>query len=149
MRKPLKKLPKPVPQEVTIRRVGHDDPVEVVQPDELARRKEEAEWQRWRRTHGYDVWGEHRLLALQLGDTITVPRYSIDIWWFVRDVNGIDRTITAGTFIFDQVRERSFPFEMVEVLDLSESHDINEATWWWNRLRAVLPARQKPADRAA
>jgi len=29
----------------------------------------------------------------------------------VRDVNGIERTITAGTLIFDQPRERSFPFD--------------------------------------
>lgn len=40
---------------------------------------------------------------------ITVPNYTGELWWFVRDVNGIERTITAGTLIFDQPRERTFP----------------------------------------
>ncbi len=59
---------------------------EVIAPDELTRRKEEAEWQRYRRAHGLDVRNEHERLALRLGDPITVPSYTGDLWWFVRDV---------------------------------------------------------------
>ena len=60
--------PQPKPQDVTIRRIGDAAPVEVVSPDELARRKEEADWQRYRQAHGLDLEAEHALLALRLGD---------------------------------------------------------------------------------
>jgi hypothetical protein len=34
-----------------------------------------------------------------------VPDFTRDLWWFVRDVHGIERTITAVTEIFEQPRE--------------------------------------------
>lgn len=85
MRRPLKKRARPEPESVTVRRMGSSE-AEVIAPDELTRRKEEAEWQRYRRAHGLDVRNEHERLALRLGDPITVPSYTGDLWWFVRDV---------------------------------------------------------------
>ena len=101
--------------------------MEVVAPDELARRKEEAEWRLWQSRHGLDVRAEHARLALKVGDVLTVPDYTGELWWFVRDVNGIDRTITAATIIFEQVRERTFPFDLVELKRLWHRHEANEA----------------------
>lgn len=112
---------------MTIRRIGDSEPVEVLAPDELARRKEEEEWRRYERRHGLDVREEHARLALRLGAAITVPEYTGDLWWFVRDVNGPERTITAGTIIFGQVRERSFPFDLVEPKRLWHWSELNEA----------------------
>jgi hypothetical protein len=135
---------------VTLRRVGRSEPVEVVAPDELARRKEEAEWEHYRRSHGLDQWEEHARLALKRGETITVPDYTGELWWFVRDVNGVDRTVTAATVIFEQPRERTFPFDLVEPLVLSDLGDENEAARVFaaldNRLR---PTRRRRATRAA
>jgi hypothetical protein len=136
---------------VTVRRIGSDAPVEVVPPDELARRKEEAEWQRYRRAHGLDVEDEHARLALRLGDPVSVPRFTGDLWWFVRDVNGLDRTITAGTLIFDQPRERTFPFDLVELVPLWDPADENEAAFWFDAVQRRLgPVRRRtPRKRAA
>jgi hypothetical protein len=149
MPQPFKKLPKPPPGAVTVRRIGVVEPVEVVAPDELERRKAEAEWQRYRRTHGLDLTDEHKRLALRLGDTITVPSYAGELWWFVRDVDGIDRTIAAGTLIFDQPRERTFPFELTEPFT-PWPIQRNEAQWWWEQIQARLgPVRKSCAERAS
>src|SRR5450755_4256334 len=131
MPRPLQKRVPPKPRAVAIRRAGSDGQVEVVSHDELARRKEEAEWQRYRRSHGLDVELEHALLALQIGNVVTVASYTHQVWWFVRDVNGIDRIITACTFIFEQPRERAFPFDPVKPLRLWHTHERNEAARYY------------------
>jgi hypothetical protein len=135
---PLRKIPRPPVREVVIRQAGQPKPVGVLEPDELARRKEEAEWQLHRQRLGLDVREDHRRFALDLGDALTVPKYTGDIWWFVRDVNGPARTITAAALIFDQPRERTFPFDLVEVLELWDSHQINEAHIAYSRLNRLL-----------
>src|SRR5688572_20684657 len=127
MPRPLKRRRRPDPQPVTLRRVGDAESVEVVPADELARRKDEAEWERYRRSHGLDQLAEHRRLALGFGATITVPAFTRDVWWFVRDVNGVERTITAATLLFDQPRERTFPFDLVEPVNLVTLGDLNDA----------------------
>lgn len=71
------------------------------------------------------LWAEQELLALRRDDTITVPEYTGDIWWFVLDVNGLSRAVTADTLIFDRPFEQTFPFRMViprklEVSELAE-----------------------------
>jgi len=149
MPRPLRKRKTPDPEPVTVRRIGSSEPVEVIAPDELARRKDEAEWQRYRRAHGLDARDEHVRLALRLGDPITVPSYTRELWWFVRDVNGIDRTITAGTLIFEQPRERTFPFELVEPLMIWR-RQINEVAMWCSKVQARLdPVQKRRAERAS
>jgi len=151
MPRPLRKTPRPPVQPVTLRRIGSREPVEVVAADELARRKEEAELQRYRRALGLDVREEHARLALRLGDTFTVPHYTRDLWWFTRDVNGVDRTVTGATFLFEQPRERTFPFDAVEPLRLWNAAEKNEAALWFDRVQNRLrpPRRQAPLRRAA
>lgn len=131
MARPLRKRQPPKPQPITLRRVDVDEPVEIVPPDELARRKEEAEWQRYRRSHGLDVREEHARLALRLGDPVEVPIYTHMIWWLVRDVNGPERTVTAGTLIFDRPRERTFPFDLVKPVRVWGPYERNEAARWF------------------
>jgi hypothetical protein len=141
---------RPDPQPVVLWRIDGVEPVEIVPADELARRKEEAEWQRYRRSHGLDQWEEHRKLALRRGATITAPDYTGELWWFVLDVNGLDRTITAVTEIFEQMRERTFPFDLVEPVTLYDQWDIHEATRVFGELAGRLsdPSR-KASQRAA
>lgn len=136
--RPLKKRAKPESGPVTLRKIGRDDAVEVVAPGELERRKEEAQWEQYRRAHGFENWGEHERLALKLGEPFRVPVYTQDLWWFVRDVNGIDRTVTGGTLLFDQPRERTFPFEMVETFRLWNVDERSEAALWWARVQGRL-----------
>jgi hypothetical protein len=85
---------------------------------ERARRRSQATWT----GPSVDLWAEQELLGLRRNDTITVPEYTGEIWWFVLDVNGIARVITADTLIFDRPFERTFPFRMVipRELDISE-----------------------------
>ena len=142
MPRPLKKRKKPPPRAVTIRRVGATDPVEVIAPDELARRKEEAEWKRYERAKGLDRRNEHARLALRLGDPVSVPTFTGDLWWFVRDVNGIARSIPAGTLIFEQPRERTFPFDLVEPVKLWHIRERNDAALWNRRVTSRLPPIQ-------
>ncbi|HEY4277676.1 MAG TPA: hypothetical protein VGM91_05625 [Conexibacter sp.] len=120
--------------------------MEVVSPATLLRRKEEAEWQRISRARGYDLYAEHALLALAQGDIVTAARYTGDLWWFVRDVNGVERTITAATVMFDQAVERTFPFEMVESYRLWPTQ-VNEKTAWIERLEQELPQSPRCAKR--
>lgn len=134
---------------MTVRRIGSGDPIEVLSGDEFARRKEEAEWQRHRRPHGLDIQDEHARLALQPGDVVIVSQYTGDVWWFVRDVDGIARVVTAGTFLFDQPRERTFPFELVEPFRLWHIHEQNEAALCFARLQARLGRVRRPEQRAA
>lgn len=57
------------------------------------------------------------------------------MWWFVQDVNGLERAITADTLIFDRPFERAFPFHMVEPRPLQNRDEENEATVALNLLR--------------
>lgn len=143
--RPHKRHPNPTPHDVTVRRIGSSEPVEVIAPDELARRKDEAEWQRFRQSHGLDLTNEHERLAVRFGDPITVASYTGELWWFVRDVDGVDRTITAGTLIFDQPRERTFPFELVEPLRVW-GVQRNEIAMWQARVQSRLGPVGKKAS---
>jgi hypothetical protein len=142
--RPLKKPPKRTAQDVTVRRIGSAEPVEVVAPDELARRKEEAEWERQRRSQGIDLRDEHARYALKLGEPFLTPSYTGDLWWFVRDVNGPDRTITGATLIFEQPIERTFPFEMVETFRIWHIEDQNDAAIYVAKIASRLgPVRKR------
>ena len=141
--RPLRKRIPPKPQAVTIRRIGDDEPVEVIGPDELAWRKDDEEWQRYRRAHGLDVWDEHELLALQLGSVIASAGYTgPDLWWFVVDVNGIERRITARTRLFGTPYEQVFSFDVVEPLRLSAPGERNDAWIEWQSIRGVARCRR-------
>lgn len=131
---PKQKRSTPKPELVVIRHADQDDPVEVVSHEELVRRKEEHEWQEYARRTGLDLRDEHARLALHDGDVITVPGYTRDLWWFVCDVDGIDRQITARTFVFEQPRERTFPFDLVEPRPLWHIAERNEAASHHQRL---------------
>lgn len=117
-----------------IRRVG-EDVADVVPHDELVRRKEEAEWRAIERRWGTDLREEHALLALRPGDTVQVADYTGEMRWFVTDVNGIMRTITARTLIFECLVERTFPFQMVSPCWGLTRADRNENALYWNRLK--------------
>ena len=88
------------------------DYTEVVPPRELVRRKLAAEQAERARRRGYDLVSEHALLALPLGGVVRVPDYTGDIWWFVTDVLGPERTIAACTVLFEQLRVETFPFDI-------------------------------------
>jgi hypothetical protein len=83
-----------------------------------------------------DLWAEQELLGLRRNDTITVPEYTGEIWWFVLDVNGIARAITADTLIFDRPFEHTFPFRMVIPREL-EAHERAEGVVALKRLRQL------------
>jgi hypothetical protein len=61
------------------------------------------------------------------------------LWWFVKRVNGPEQTITAQTLIFDQPRERDFPFAVVA---RQEPEDPDEADRY--RRRLGLPMGEVP-----
>lgn len=82
------------------------------------------------------LWAEHELLALRRDDTVTVPEYTGEVWWFVLDVNGIAREITADTLIFDRPFERTFPFRMVVPREL-ETHEQAEGVVALRRLKQL------------
>jgi hypothetical protein len=109
MPRPLKRRRRPDPQPLTLRRIDSDEPGEVVPPDELERRQVRRQ---------LEAYEEHRRLALRRGETIVASDYTRELWWYVRDVNGLNREITAATYIFEQPREHTFPFEAVELLRL-------------------------------
>lgn len=134
MPRPLKRRRRPDPQPLTLRRFGSDEPGEVVTPDELERRQWQRELERIE---------EHRRLALRRGDTITVPDYTGELWWFVRDVNGLERDITAATLIFEQPRERTFSFEAVELLMLWHQWDYHEALRVFAKLERRLSSQPR------
>jgi hypothetical protein len=83
-----------------------------------------------------DLWAEQELLGLRRDDTITVPEYTGEIWWFVLDVNGIARAITADTLIFDRPVEHTFPFRMVIPREL-EAHERAEGVVGLKRLKQL------------
>ena len=147
--RPLPRRVPPKPQVVVIRHFDTGESIEVVASDTLQRRKEEAEWQRYRQSHGLDMREEHAKLALGLGDPLTVPGYTRDIWWFVVDVNGIDKTVSAATLLFDQPRERTFPFELVELAWLFGGHETREADACRSRLGLPCGLQAEQRFRAA
>lgn len=133
---------------MTLRRVGSSEPVEVVAPDELARRKE-AEWERYRRSHGLDQWEKRARRALQRGETITVPNYTGELWWFVRDVNGIDGRSPPQRSSSTAARAH-VPLRSPEPLVLWDPGDENEAARVFMTLDDDLrPTRRRRAMRAA
>lgn len=70
--------------------------------------------------------------------------------WFVRDLNGPERTITGATLIFEQPFERTFPFEMVETFRLWHVTDHDYARQWFERVQARLGAvRKRDGDKRA
>ena len=142
MPRPLRKIPPPKPSDIVIRHVGSNEPVEIVAPDELERRKDEAMGQRYSARHGLDMVDEHARLALAYGAVITVPAFHADLWWFVLDVNGPERTITAATLLFDQLKEATLPFDAVAVPTMFPL-ELNEAGVVFDRIRVRLPAQHK------
>jgi hypothetical protein len=107
---------------MTIRRVGTDD-VKVVDWDEP--------WQR-RKAEALAMEQVQRRLALIPGEVTTV---TARLWWFVIDVNGIEQTITAVTFVFEQFREHSFSFTVTELFEFETIEQINEAELAWAALQ--------------
>jgi len=99
---------------------------------ERARRRTQSNWT----GPSVDLWAEQELLGLRRDDTITVPEYTGEIWWFVLDVNGIARAITADTFIFDRPVEHTFPFRMVIPREL-EAHERAEGVVGLKRLKQL------------
>jgi hypothetical protein len=108
----LEKRKRPKPSPVTIRYISGDKPTEVVTSPDMRRRTEEAKWLRETEGMSMDQWIEQSLFALKRDDTITVPDYTGEVWWFVQEVDGPAKAITADTLLFDQYFLRNFPFYM-------------------------------------
>jgi hypothetical protein len=99
----------PKPRRSKVRYIEGSRAAEMMSVPERARRREEMAWS----GISVDLWADQELLAMRRDDTITVPEYTGEVWWFVLDVNGLARAITADTLLFDRPFERTFPFRMV------------------------------------
>jgi hypothetical protein len=87
-----------------------------------------------------------RLLALRREDVIVMEsERAAGLWWFVHDVDGPNRTITARTLIFDQPREETFSFALVEPLPLFTAAEHNQAAVYRNRPGSSLPRPAAPS----
>lgn len=149
MPRPLQKRKAPKPAQITIRYVGGQKPTEIVDAPALRRRDEELSWLRVTvsETISWDLWDNQTLLALRRNDTITVPDYTGEVWWFVLDVDGPAKAITADTLLFDQPFERSFPFRMVLQRDMETWEENVEAAVALDRLtqlRGNARTQQQP-----
>jgi hypothetical protein len=131
MPRPLEKRKRPKPAAVTIKRVGATEPVEILSATQMAQRVEEVAEIRAITAVDLDVWAEQERLApflkLKRDDTILVPSYTDQMWWFVECVNGAERTITADTLLFSRRSEQTFEFSLVEPRPLRSRDEECEA----------------------
>jgi len=65
----------------------------------------------------------------------------------VIDVNGIEQTITAVTFVFEQFREHSFSFAVTELFEFETIEQINEAELAWAALQRQRSGISSPRPR--
>jgi len=95
------------------------------------------------------VFEENARLRLSRDALVLVPEYTEGLWWFVTDVNYPDRTITAATLMFGQLREVTFPFGAVELHTLWTIAEQNEAGVAWRQVSAELSPRTRRLRSAA
>jgi hypothetical protein len=158
--KPHRKIPRPPPGDVTVRKpdgqevvVDHEQFVE--RREQEARRREQEAWRREmprarspladeQGADEFEMWDRQRFLALREGDVVTLWGGALsDQWWFVRDVNGLTDEITVCTAILDKPRERTVSFDEVLIESLDNDPDRqHEAIAEYAKLKARLgPAR--------
>lgn len=131
MPRPLEKRKRPKPSPVTIKHVGADKPVEVLSAPKMAQRVEEVAEIRAITAVDLHVWAEQEWLApflkLKRDDTIIVPSFTDQMWWFVECINGAERTIAADTLLFSRRFEQTFAFSLVEPRPLTSRNEECEA----------------------
>ncbi|HEY4452051.1 MAG TPA: hypothetical protein VGN13_10715 [Solirubrobacteraceae bacterium] len=146
MPRPLVKRKRPKPGPITIRRVGADTPEETISAPEMARHVDKVRWIRETTAVSLDVYAEQERLAtylrLEPNDTVTIPAYTQDAWWFVQDVDAPQRALTADTLLFGVPLERTFHFHMVVPRRLRECGEECEAAVALNTLKQHRAAKR-------
>lgn len=88
---------------------------------------------------------ELHLLALPAGFPVTVPTYSTDLVWYVLDVDGLQRSVEIGTFIYGVPRTRRLTFaETWTQLDFPSRYDPGAVNEDYVAFRGVLEALGRP-----
>jgi hypothetical protein len=115
---------------VTIRQIG-EQKVEVVPAERFPRRKTLADYTgltiRFEEILPWELLDEQELLALRPGAPIAIEDDADRLQWFVRDIHGPERMITAATVMFDQPRQRTVAFDLVRPVELAAEDEADAA----------------------
>jgi hypothetical protein len=115
---------------VTIRQIG-EQKVDVVPAERFPRRKTLADYGgptiRFEPVLPWELLDEQALLALSPGAPIAIEDDPERLPWFVRDINGPERMITAATVMFDQPRQRTVSFDLVRLVELAAEDEADAA----------------------
>ncbi len=118
------------PQPVTIRQIG-EEKVGAVPAERFPRRKTLADYGaptiRFEPVLPWELLEEQELLALSPGAPIAIKDDAERLPWFVRDINGPERMITAVTVMFDQPRQRTDSFDLVRPVELAAEDKADAA----------------------
>lgn len=115
---------------MTIRQIG-EEKVDVVPAECFPGRKALADYGgptiRFEPVLPWELLDEQELLALRSGAPIAIEDDPERLPWFVRDINGPERMITAATVMFDQPRQRTVSFDVVRPVELAAEDEADAA----------------------
>lgn len=150
MPRPKQRRRYPKPKPVTIRHQDNDAP-DVVRADRF------LEYQHARQTRpvfgmadtdeSFDYIELQWYLGLKTGDMIApLEARGGGLLWFVVDVDGPGRTVTAQTVIFGEPREDRFPFVQIELPTPRTIEDVVDADDARRRLGLPITPRARRAE---